>query len=205
MQAFFQNGDEQVNGNGAPDLGAHGVGRSAVKSFDAEMLFEPFEEQFNLPAAAIQLGDSQGRDGEVVGQEDQRLAGFGITVADAADRGGIIDLGLRSDGKHGLVKTQAGGFVHRPGVSAGVEEKFLGASDEESARLVEPMESGEVEITAIHDVVDARLPDQLVEEIHVVNTARRNQDDRGIVALEIEQRMQFDGRLVPPEGSPRKQ
>ena len=26
MQPFFQNGDEQINGDGSPDLDAHGVG-----------------------------------------------------------------------------------------------------------------------------------------------------------------------------------
>lgn len=41
MQTFFQNGDEQVNGAGAPDLSAHGVGAGAIKGFDAQMLLEP--------------------------------------------------------------------------------------------------------------------------------------------------------------------
>ena len=76
MQTFFQDGDEQINGDGAPDLSAHRVGRSAVKGFDAQMLLDPFEEQFDLPAAMIELGDGQSRHGEVVGQKDQRLAGF---------------------------------------------------------------------------------------------------------------------------------
>lgn len=31
MQTFFQNGDEQINGDGGPDLGAHGVGTGAIK------------------------------------------------------------------------------------------------------------------------------------------------------------------------------
>ena len=35
MQTLFQNGDEQVNGDGTPDLGAHRVWRGAVKGFDA--------------------------------------------------------------------------------------------------------------------------------------------------------------------------
>ena len=133
MQAFFQNGDEQVNGDGAPDLAAHGVGRSAVKGFDAEMLLEPFEEQLDLPAAAIELGDGQGRDGEVVGQKDQGLAGLGIAIADAADWGGIIELGFQPRGHDGLVKAQAGGFVHGPGVTAGAAEVFLGAGNKEGA------------------------------------------------------------------------
>jgi len=34
------------------------------------MLLDPFEEKFHLPAAVVQLGDRQCRQGEVVGQED---------------------------------------------------------------------------------------------------------------------------------------
>jgi hypothetical protein len=37
MQTFFQNGDEQVNGDGAPDLGAHGV-RAGASWFSAEKM-----------------------------------------------------------------------------------------------------------------------------------------------------------------------
>ena len=59
MQTFFQNGDEQVNGDGAPDLGAHGVLARTVERFDAQMLLDPFEEQFHLPATAIELRDGQ--------------------------------------------------------------------------------------------------------------------------------------------------
>ena len=205
MQPFFQNGDEQVNGDGAPDLGAHGVGRGAVKGFDAQMLLEPFEEQLDLPAAPIELGDGQSRDGEVVGQENQHLAGFRIAIADAAERVGIIELGFQTGGHDGLVKAQAGGFVHGPGVTAGVAEVFLGAGDEESAGLMKPMESGEIEIATIHDVEGARFPDQLVEDVHVMNTARRDNDDGGKVALQGQPRMQFDRRLVSPKRGPRKE
>ena len=122
MQTLFENGDEQINGDGDPDLGAHGVGAGAVKGFDAQMLLDPFEEQFDLPAAAIELGDGQRRHGEVVGQEDQRFAGFGIAIADAAQRVGIIVLGVQAGQHHGLVETQAGGFVHGAGVTAGAAE-----------------------------------------------------------------------------------
>jgi hypothetical protein len=86
MQAFFQNRDEQVDGDGRPDLDAHRVWRGAVKGFDAQRLLDPFEEEFDLPTAAIALGDGQRRHGEVVGQEDQRLASFWIAIADAAER-----------------------------------------------------------------------------------------------------------------------
>jgi hypothetical protein len=90
MQTLFQDGDEQINGDGAPDLGAHRVGAGAIKGFDAQMLLDPFEELFDLPAAPIQLGDGQRRHGEVVGQENERPACFGIAIADATQWDGII-------------------------------------------------------------------------------------------------------------------
>ena len=90
MEPLLQDGDEQVNGDGRPDLGVHGVGRGAVKGFDAQVLFEPFEEQFDLPASAIEPADGQGWHGEMVGQDDERFAGFGVAIADAAQRIGII-------------------------------------------------------------------------------------------------------------------
>ena len=83
MLTFFQNGDEQINGDGAPNLSAHGVGAGAIKGFDAQMLLDPFEEQFDPPAATIQLSDGQSRPGEVVGQEDEGFADEGIALADA--------------------------------------------------------------------------------------------------------------------------
>jgi len=58
------------------------------------MLFNPFEEQFDLPAASIQLSDGQCGHGEVVGQEDQGFAGNRIAIAHAAQRVGIIVLGI---------------------------------------------------------------------------------------------------------------
>ena len=183
MQTFFQNGDEQINGDGGPDLGAHRVGRGAVKSFDAQMLLDPFEEQFDLSAATIQLGNGQCRHGEVIGQEDEGFAGEWIAIADAAERDGIIVLGLQAGQHHGLVETQAGGFIHRTGVTAGAAKVLPGPGDEESAALMNPMPPGEVKVAAIHDVERAGFPDELVEDVDIMNPASGDNDDGGKVAL----------------------
>ncbi len=169
------------------------------------MLFDPFEEQFDLPASAIELGDGQCRDGEVVGQKDQPLAGLGIAITDATQRVGIIVLGLQAGHHDGLVEAQAGGFVHGPGVTAGAAEVLPGTGDEESAALMNPMPAGEVEIAAIQDVKRAGFPDELVEDVDVMHTASGDNDDGGEVALEREQGVEFDGSLVPPKRGPRKE
>lgn len=48
------------------------------------MLFDPFEEQFDLPATSVQLSNRQSWQGEIVGQEDERLVSFGILESNAA-------------------------------------------------------------------------------------------------------------------------
>ena len=70
------------------------------------MLLDPFEEEFDLPAAPIELGNGQRWHGEVVGQEDEGFAGDGITIADATQRDGIIASGLQAGQHHGLVESQ---------------------------------------------------------------------------------------------------
>ena len=151
------------------------------------------------PTAPIQLRDGQRWHGEVVGQKDQGFAGGEIALADAAERVGIIVLGLQAGQHDGLVETQAGGFSHRPGVTAGAPEVLSGPGDEERAALMQPMPAGEVVIAAIHDIKRTGFPDDLVEDVHVMHTASGDNDDGGKVALEGQQGVEFEGGLVPAE------
>ena len=58
MEFFFDDGDQHIGGDSAPDLRLDGVLAGAEKALDAQVLFDPFEEEFDLPAAAIKLGDT---------------------------------------------------------------------------------------------------------------------------------------------------
>ena len=153
----------------------------------------------------IELRDDQGGHGEVVGQKNQRLAGLGIPIADAPERGGKIAPGVEADRHHGLIEAHAGGFIHGPGVTAGAAEVFLGARNEAVRTQVQAMQSGKIQIAAIHDVERTGLPAELVEAVHVVNAGWCEDHHCGKVALECQQRVQFDGGLVPSERGPRKQ
>lgn len=177
MKRFFQDGHEQINGDGRPDLRAHGVWARAVKGFDAEMLLAPFEKRFDLPATLIQLRAGQRWHGEVVGQKDQGFSGFQIAIADAPQRGGISLSGLQSGRDDRLVKAPAGGFIHRLRVAPDETEVFLGTRDEEGGTPVQAMQPGEVQIAAIHEVERTGLPTELVEDIDIMNPARRDNHD----------------------------
>ena len=81
IEPFANDGHEQVAADGDPDLGFDGVLRGAVKGFDAQVLLNPFEEQFDMPATTVQFGDDVSRKSEVVGQKHQSLLPQGVPKA----------------------------------------------------------------------------------------------------------------------------
>ena len=71
LQFAFDDGDEHVDADGDPDLGLHRVVGVAVESFDPQILFDPFEEQFYFPAVLIKLGYGYGLQFKIVSQKDK--------------------------------------------------------------------------------------------------------------------------------------
>jgi len=69
MQAFLSNCDQHVSADRDPDLRFDRVLVGAIKRLDAQVLLDPFEEQLDLPALAIQVCNQLGFEGEVVGQK----------------------------------------------------------------------------------------------------------------------------------------
>src|ERR1035437_449972 len=65
-EALLDDGNEDVNRYGDPDLRLHRVVRRAVELFDPKVLLDPFEKQFDLPAALVEGADRRGRKGELV-------------------------------------------------------------------------------------------------------------------------------------------
>ena len=75
-------------------MGLDGVLGGAVEGFDTQVLLHPFEEQFDLPAAAIELCDGVCGEGEGVGEEDQSLACFRVGEFDPVEFIGVVFGGI---------------------------------------------------------------------------------------------------------------
>jgi len=67
------------------------------------MLLDPFEEEFHLPATAIELGYCECGVGHVIGQEGKHLTCFGISIADPAQLIGIIFRGVEATQSNRLI------------------------------------------------------------------------------------------------------
>src|SRR5271155_1282777 len=168
------------------------------------MLLDPFEEQFDLPPAAVKLGNGERRQSEVVGQKDQRLVGLGVLEADASQRRFEALAGVEASEQDRLIANQSSGAVDGMRIApSGLEIRFA-AGYEEAADLVEPVQALEVEEAPIHDVERAGLGQELIEDIDLVHLAVANKDKGRDIAAQIEQRVQFDRGLGRPKRRPRK-
>ena len=98
MQAFLGNGDQHVSADCNPDLRLDRVLVGAIKRLYSQVLLDPFEEQLDLPALAVQVCNQLGLESEVVGQKSYSLARL-VLDDHTSHRGGIVLAGIK-DGQH---------------------------------------------------------------------------------------------------------
>jgi hypothetical protein len=89
------------------------------------VLFDPFEEQFDLPALFVYMCDGERRKDEVVGQKLQSLAGFGIAIDDAAQLLWVRRGRLERGKNRRLIRVHARASVYRVGVRRSSRMLFL--------------------------------------------------------------------------------
>src|SRR5665213_1508931 len=195
---------QHVGADGDPDLRPHSVLGSAVEAFDAQVLLDPLEEQFHLPSAPVQGANGQRRQGELVGQEYQVLAGLGIAIADATQVGGVMLGGIEAVESDGLVAHEPHVAIHRRRVHAPCIEVSLGARYEEAARLIQRVEPLKVQVPPIHDVEGAGFDKQQVQHVDVVHLAVGDVDEGRDRPPQVEQRVQLHRRFGGAKRRPRE-
>jgi hypothetical protein len=81
-QLLFDDYEQHLGRQGAPDLCLDCVFAGTQKPLDAEVLLDPLEEQLHLPTTFVHRSDCQRRQCRVVGQKDQSLARVRILEPD---------------------------------------------------------------------------------------------------------------------------
>ena len=66
FEFFLDDCDQNINTDGNPDLSLHCVLGSSEEGLDSQILFDPFEKNFYLPATLVKLSNRQGRQSKVV-------------------------------------------------------------------------------------------------------------------------------------------
>ena len=167
------------------------------------MLFDPLEEQFDLPTAAIKLGNSACWEIGVVRQEDQRLA-LGILDTYTSQRRWITLHRVEARQRPDLVADNAIGSIRLPGVAALEAQIRFSTNDKETAGLMQPVQLREVDIAAVHDVEGTGFWHQHVEDIDFVPLAIADVDGTRDIAAKVEQRVHLYCGFGAAKRRPRK-
>ena len=195
MELLFDDSDQHVGSHGAPDLSLDRVLAGPQKALDAQVLLDPLEEQFHLPAALVERGDRQGRQRRIVGQERQRLARFRVVETDAPQMLRVVLGRVMPVETNPLVADHARGAVGLGRIHAPRIHAALGARHEERTGLMHREEPCEVQIAAIHHIEGTRFDGQNIEHIDVAHLAVADVDERRNVAAQVQQRVHLHGRL----------
>ncbi len=140
LQPLFYDGDEHVGRDRGSDLRLHGVLARAVELLDPKMLLDPFEEEFDLPSAAVQLGNRQCWQDEVVRQEHEPLAGLRVVEPNAMQRRLEVLAGVEAGQDDRLVADQSGTAIHGTRIATLSLQVRLAAGHEEAAGRMKPAE-----------------------------------------------------------------
>src|SRR5690242_3067321 len=139
----------------------------------------------------------------MIGQKHQGSS-FLVAIANAPQPFGISLQGIKDDQMYFLIANQARAAIDRPRVDSFAFEVGFGAGNEEALALVEAIEPLEIQVSAVHDVEGARLGNQHIEDVDVVQFAVGNVNKTGNCPAQVEQCVQFDRGFRAAELGPRK-
>jgi len=202
MQSFLGNGDQHVSADGDPDLRFDRVLVGAIKRLDAQVLLDPFEEQFDLPALSIQVRYQLGFERKVVGQKSYSLSSV-VLYHHASQCGGIVFAGIENCQYAGLIAHDVRVCsVHGVGVAPLELGIGLGTGDEEGVGLMNDKQSLEIQVPAIEQVIRARLDVQQVQGVDLVRLAVADVNECGDGAAQVQKGVQFDSRFLGSKRCP---
>jgi hypothetical protein len=190
---------EHVNQERHPDLPAHGVGAVAEEVGELQGLLDLLEEDLNVPAAAVEIGNGLGAPLPVVGEENHLL----FTSVDF-DPGHDPAQIPRIIGE-GLVAAQADDLIaqdrtfNRAFIDHVEDEVVLGAGNPEDAALDQRPEVAEINVSLVEEdnLSGANARANLPGALGIVVAGGVNEGEAGQEAVEVEPQVALGRRFAP--------
>ena len=209
VQTLFDDGDQHVSGDSSPYLRLDRVFGCPKEGLDTQMLFDPFEEQLDLPALFVKCANSQRRKRHVVRQELQCLASFGIGVGHLPNQLWIPFVRCVSRQLNVLIAYQARVDGDRKFLNHNELHIAFGAGHKEGSGGMQLVQPGKVDIRLVHHVIGANLDVALlcedVEDFDIVHLAVADVNKTRNRSTQIHQCVKFDGCFCRTKRRPRKQ
>ena len=195
---LLRNDEQKVVANGYPDLRVNGVPGGSVEGLDVKVLLDPLEEEFDLPAFAVQFRDGQRVfNGEVVGQEAIKLSGLKVLIHNKSHRVRVLPGGVVAGKPDRLIGKDAGTFANRPGLKNLVDHVVFGPGDKEGELLLKVLvKLLERDISLVHQVESTGFYRDFIHNLGIVDLTRSEQNKGRDRASKVHQRMHLEGALA---------
>jgi hypothetical protein len=146
------------------------------------VLLDPFKEKLHLPSTSIQLRYYQGWYDKIIGKEREASPLLFIEKFDPTKLIRVVVFGEHSGEDNGLITSESRGFIYPMGVKTTHLGVAFGANDKICHTLIQHIKSFEVKISTVHHVKGARLWDELIEDVHVMDVSLGYGNERRDVA-----------------------
>ena len=204
-EGLIENGHHQVRADDYPDLGLHSAFAQAVEGFDAQVLLDPLEEEFDHPAGFVDFRDHNGVDLEVVGYEDQAFPGFCIQKAYSAQVAPIEAFCFRSVETNRLIGSQSGGLLYWARFANVVTHVDFRPGYEERQSHMNPIEPSEIDVSAIHYIEGSSFEDYPIQGVDIVDLPLGDRHESRDGSVQVDYGVEFDGGFFLSKPSPRKE
>ncbi len=204
MELLFEGRNQHISAHCAPELGFYGVLAGAEKVLDTQVLLDPFEKQFDLPAAFVKIGNGGSWQHRFVGQKDQRFLA-GVFESDAPDVLGMVYGRVVALEFDSLIGNHFARSVGRIRIDPADVKRGLGPCDKECPGLMQAKQPLKIQIAPIDDLKGSGLEGQHEEYLGDVVLSVGDIDKRSDCAPQIQKDVDFDGRLGGTKQCPGKQ
>ena len=201
---LIETGHHQVNADCDPYLSSHGVLGCAEKCFDAQVLFDPLEKQFDLPAAFVNSSDGLCWQIEVICQEDQALSSLGIKEADTSEFFRVVSFTFVSAQPNGLIAAQTAGLIDCTRLTQAKSHIAFCPDDKVGVRAFDSKESGKVQVSTVENIDASCFKKHPIHEVNVMNRSVCNMHEDRYRTSQINLSVELNRSFGFAEMSPRK-
>ena len=205
LEVVLDNCNEAVCDDGDVNLYPDSILGITPERLDLEMLLDPFEEKFHLPAVSVKQGNVLACEIEVVGVVDERLPKVGSVVDNSSDCSWVIP-SISVTGETDCLVKQDVVFSIDSLVSVDNLEIWMPflADDEESPTEMYGEKSCEVEISPVKNVYSIGFIPNTVHEFGVMHVGIGDAIEYRYLCCDVNLSVDFDAGLGTAEACPTK-
>ena len=205
LEVVLNDCDEAVSDDCDVDLYAHRIFRLSPELFDTEMLFDPFEEEFHLPAVSVEQCDILGGKVKIVGVINKRSSKVCGVVNDSPKFGRIVvevSLSCKPDRlvEKRVVQSIEDVLSHKHLVFG----LTLLPYDEERAAGMDREQAGEVKVAPVEDITGQGFVNDDIHELGVMHFGRSDSIENRNLRDDVNLCVNFDAGLCAAKACPKE-